>query len=83
MCAAVATASDQNPFDSPECWSIARALPTKVRIIRSASPFCCGVLGADVFHEIPNSSKNFENSADINSPPRSDWKVFIFQPVRF
>ena len=51
--------------------------------MRSATPFCCGVRGADVSWVMPCSSKNRVNSSDVNSPPLSDRKNLICRPVSF
>ena len=71
-CTAVFTASAQKLFGSPECNRMLLARSVIVLFIRSATPFCCGVLGTVNSLLIPWLSQNCLNSTDRYSPPLSD-----------
>ena len=51
-------------------------MSSKVRFLRSATPFCCGVPGAVSWDKIPCSTRKSLNSLSRYSPPRSDQRVF-------
>ena len=49
---------------------------TRVLFRRSATPFCCGVLGTVNSCLTPSIFRKFWNSLDMNSPPLSVRRVF-------
>jgi hypothetical protein len=48
-----------------------------VQLNLSAHPFCIGASGAERLCLIPEDSKKCLNSAEVNSPPQSEWNFLI------
>ena len=78
--AAVETASAQNLWGRLTSSNIDRADSTSVR---SATPFCSGVLEIVRLWRIPSPLKYSSNWLDVYSPPLSVRKVFNFFPIDF
>src|SRR5689334_18199704 len=67
----------------PACSSMHRAHLTRVRFIRSATPFNSGVYGGVNFWMMPRSAQNLTNLVDLYSPPLSLRSTLIRLSVWF
>ena len=81
--AAVSKAYPQNEIGSEARLIMERTISNKVRLRLSSTPFNCGVLGGVDCETIPHSLRWSRDSELRYSPPRSDFRIFIFLPSWF